>query len=198
MTPEDDRSTNTSAHGPMTGLGLLDNLPAAASAELARAAREVRLPSGSSIFVEGDAGDAAYVIQSGLVDIVAGRGEGMVRIVTLGPGEVLGEQSLLTGRPRSATAVCQTGVKLWRIDHADFLAAVASVPDLGSAVARILSERLATTSRRAGLRRGQTVLVLSDNPEVLGGVVTPVAEACRTLLGEDPFILTPTRKTGWG
>ena len=198
MTPEHRRLTGALGQGPLTGLGLLENLPPAAAGELTRAAREVRLPARSTIFVEGDAGNAAYLIQSGLVDLMAGGADGGVRVVTLGPGEVLGEQSLLTGRPRSATAVCQTGVKLWRIDHADFLTAVATVPELGSAVARVLSERLATSRDRAGHRRGQTVLVLSDSPEVLGGVVTPLAMACRKLLGEDPFILAPIRKTGWG
>jgi len=180
------------------GFGLLDSLSPAAAGEFARAAREVRLPAGSTIFVEGDVGDAAYLIQSGLVDVMASGRDGLVRMVTLGPGEVLGEQSLLTGQPRSATAMCQTGVKLWRIDHADFLAAVASVPELGSAVARVISERLANSSRHSGLRRGQTVLVLSDNPQHLGGVVTHLATSCRALMGEDPFILAPTRKTGWG
>jgi NTE family protein len=198
MNTEEQRYTEKEPHEPYSGLGLLGSLSPAAAGELVRAAREIRLPAGSTVFVEGDAGDAAYLIQSGLVDVMAGDVGGPVRMVTLGPGEVLGEQSLLTGQSRSATAVCQTGVKLWRIDHADFLAAVASVPELGAAVARVLSQRLATSGRRSGLRRGQTVLVLSDNPDALGGVVTPLANACRTLLGEDPFILAPTRRAGWG
>jgi len=197
MTGRDGKQARTLDDRPHTDFGLLDDLPPAAVAELVRAAREVRLPEGSTIFVEGDAGDAAYLIQSGLVDVMAGGPDSPVRMVTLGPGEVLGEQSLLTGRSRSASAVCQTGVKLWRIDHADFLAAVATVPELGSAVARVLSERLATSGRRAGLRGGQTVLVLSDRPEVLGDVVTALATACRKLLGEDLFILAPKLGSGW-
>jgi NTE family protein len=202
MTPPDGRAREK-GHGPQAEFGFINSLPPAAADELARAARDVRLAAGSTIFCEGDAGDAAYVIQSGLVDVMAGGVMaggvgGPARLVTVGPGEVIGEQALLTGRPRSATAVCQTGVTLWRIDHADFLAAMASVPEFGSAVARVLSERLATSGRRAGLRRGQTVLLLSETPEVLGGIVTPLAAACRALLGEDPFIVAPTRRAGWG
>jgi CRP-like cAMP-binding protein len=77
--------------------------------------------------IEGEAGDAAYLIQSGRVDVMAGGLDDRVRVVTLGPGEVLCERSLLKGRPSSAAVVGQTGVKLRRMDHADFLAAVAAV-----------------------------------------------------------------------
>ncbi|HXQ63150.1 MAG TPA: cyclic nucleotide-binding and patatin-like phospholipase domain-containing protein [Acidimicrobiales bacterium] len=184
--------------GPNTGLSFFDSLPPMAAGELIRAAREVRLPARSTVFVEGDPGNAAYLIRSGLVDVVAEGAGTTAGVVTFGPGDVFGEQALLTGRPRSATALCQTGVRLWRIDHADFLAAVASVPELGAAVARLLSDRLAASGRHAGFGRGQTVLVMSDHPGVLAGVVTPLARACGAFLGEEPCIVAPARRGGWG
>jgi hypothetical protein len=58
------------------------------TAEPARAAREIRLPAGSTTFVEGDAGDAAYLVQWGLVDLMAGGVDFHSRTVTLVPGEV--------------------------------------------------------------------------------------------------------------
>jgi NTE family protein len=170
------------AHAP-AGPGLLDSLLPEATDALTRVARRVRLPAGATIFAQGDSGDAMYVVESGLVDIFVGDDNEPVRLMTLGPGEVVGEQSLLTGRPRSATAVTQTGTALLRVDHADFLEAVLSVPQLGAAVAGVLSERLAVTSRRgAGLRRGQTALVLGAHPQVVGAVVAPLLAACEELL----------------
>src|SRR5437764_4183631 len=109
-------------------LGLLDELPSAVVAELRLAADELRLPAGATIFAEGEPGDALYLIRSGLVDVLAGDAGAPALIVTRGPGEVLGEQSLLTGRPRVATAVARTAVDAWRLGQAEFLSAVVRLP----------------------------------------------------------------------
>src|SRR5438105_717661 len=146
-------------------LGVLDDLPPAGLAAIERAVREVRLPAGSTVFEQGDPGDSLYRIRSGLVDVLGQAADGPTRVVTIGPGETVGEQSLLSGRPRSATARAQTGVTLWRLDHADFIELLAMLPELGTNVARIVSERLTAASRtRLGLPKGQTVVVCSRTP----------------------------------
>jgi NTE family protein len=190
-----------------TATDVLGSLLPQAIESLTRVARRVRLPAGATVFAQGDAGDAMYVVESGLVDIFLGEGhvvsgdvagrtgtkDGAIRLMTLGPGEVVGEQSLLTGRPRSASAVTQTGATLLRIDHADFLEAVTSDPKLGAAVAGVLSQRLAVTSRRGvGLRKGQTALVLGEHPRVVGAVVAPLLTACEELLASGCLLVAPS------
>src|SRR5712691_8572478 len=117
-------------------LGVLEGLSADGFEALERAVREVCLPAGARVFEAGDPADSLFIVRSGLIDVVGQGSAGATRIVTIGPGETVGEQSLLSGRPRSAAAVAQTGVTLWRLDHIDFIRLVASLPQFGANVAR--------------------------------------------------------------
>ena len=72
---------------------------------LADRALERSFPRHSRLFHQGDPGTGLYVVVSGLVKVVVTSedGEEMV-LVTLGPGEALGELSIVDGGPRSASA----------------------------------------------------------------------------------------------
>lgn len=122
--------------------------------------------AGAYIFEQGDEGDALYLIDEGEIDLFvrapeagprAGRAErpsagdvvaGWDRIARLGPGDAFGEMALLTGEPRSATAVPATRVLLWRIPKDDFDELVAVSPALAAAVGQLLARNLEATSSR--------------------------------------------------
>jgi CRP/FNR family cyclic AMP-dependent transcriptional regulator len=72
---------------------------------LADRALERSFPRHGRLFYQGDPGTGLFVVASGLVKVVVTSedGEEMV-LVTLGPGEALGELSLVDGGPRSASA----------------------------------------------------------------------------------------------
>ena len=59
---------------------------------------------GTTLFNEGDPGDAAYVVTFGEIEILKASADQPVRIAVSGPGVIVGEMSLLTGEPRNATA----------------------------------------------------------------------------------------------
>jgi NTE family protein len=165
--------------------GFLDTLGDAARARFERSLRDVRVPEGGTVFDEGGPPDAMYVVRSGLVDLVATGPAGRVRLATVGPGECFGEQALVTGRPRTAAAVAQTGVVLGRLDHTDFVELIAAEPDLWAEIARVLSERLKSATRlRIGLPRGQTVVVWSDDHDIAAEVADALAASCERLLHE--------------
>ncbi len=65
---------------------------------------EKKYPKESTLFVEGMAGEVLYIIKSGKVDIVKKTPQGEVLLSSLGPGEFLGEMSLIDDSKRSATA----------------------------------------------------------------------------------------------
>lgn len=65
---------------------------------------EKKYPVGSTLFVEGMTGEVLYIIKSGKVDICKKTEKGELVIASLGPGEFLGELSIIDEGKRSATA----------------------------------------------------------------------------------------------
>ena len=64
--------------------------------------REV-FSGGQVIFQSGDAGDCAYLIEEGVVEILVVKQGGEHRIRSIGKGELFGEVSLIDYEPRTAT-----------------------------------------------------------------------------------------------
>ncbi len=64
-------------------------------------------PSNATILSEGDSGDYLLLILTGSVNVVKrGQGDEEIIVSTVGPGEFLGEMSMVDGKERSAT--CKT------------------------------------------------------------------------------------------
>jgi len=61
-----------------------------------------RFAAGEMLMTEGEAGDEAYLILSGNVQVVKGKGEEAIVLSTLGPGDIVGEMSLIARAPRAA------------------------------------------------------------------------------------------------
>jgi CRP-like cAMP-binding protein len=70
--------------------------------------------AGARIVVEGEPGDAAFVILSGTCLVTKRAGKRRQTVRRLGPGEVFGEAAVLSGRPRTASveAVSQVTVRV--------------------------------------------------------------------------------------
>jgi signal transduction histidine kinase len=78
---------------------------------------EVNLSAGEILFTEGSTGDQAYVIQEGQIEIYKSVGKREVLLAVRGPGEVIGEMSLLDAVPRNASGRARTDCKLVAITH---------------------------------------------------------------------------------
>jgi cAMP-dependent protein kinase regulator len=65
----------------------------------------IEVPAGTVVIHEGDQGAGLYVVLSGALEVSAlhGSPSSPVLLATLGPGDVFGEISLVTGLPTSAT-----------------------------------------------------------------------------------------------
>lgn len=59
---------------------------------------------GERVFTEGDAGDAAFVVEVGSIAIIKSIEGTDVRLATIGAGELFGEMAILDGSPRMARA----------------------------------------------------------------------------------------------
>ncbi len=84
--------------------------------DVLRALRPRSMREGETIFRQGDAGEAAFVVESGAVEIRIGD----LTVARMGAGEVFGELALIDGAARSASAVCVETGTLHRLDKAEF------------------------------------------------------------------------------
>jgi EAL domain-containing protein (putative c-di-GMP-specific phosphodiesterase class I) len=64
----------------------------------------IELPAGTLLFSEGDNGNAAYLIQSGEVEIFATRDGKDLSLARRGPGDMVGEMAVIVPGRRSASA----------------------------------------------------------------------------------------------
>lgn len=102
----------------------------------------VTAKQGETIFHQGDPGNALYLINEGLIDIRSGTNGGEKIIATLGPGHSFGEMALLTGDPRSASAIAKTDLQLLRLGKDQFDALMEVSPTLRKAVEQLNSQRI--------------------------------------------------------
>jgi len=106
--------------------------------KIERLVDEMELPAGHVLMEQGRAGSEFFVIVEGKVRVDR---DGM-RIDTLGPGDFLGEISLVDHRPRTATAVCETACRVLVLGHREFHTLMADEPSIAQAVMRSLADRL--------------------------------------------------------
>ena len=76
----------------------------------------VKFNAGDTILSEGEAGDTAFLIVAGSVEVSIGEGAKAKSVGTLDAGEVFGEMSLIEPGPRSATVKAVTDTECLR-DH---------------------------------------------------------------------------------
>jgi CRP-like cAMP-binding protein len=113
--------------------------------ELFRDDADFRIVSaGATVFEEGEAGDALYVILEGEVELRIGE----AALETLGPGDVFGEMALVDDAPRVATAMAKTLCKLVPVGRSRFLALVRQRPEFSLHLMKVMAERLRRMNRR--------------------------------------------------
>src|SRR5512145_374583 len=97
---------------------------------------------GTVLFREGEPGKEMYVVQQGRVTVSKRVGDVEKILTSLGPGEFLGEMSILNGKPRSATATCAEASRLLVIDAKTFEAMIRSSAEIAVRLIQKLAERL--------------------------------------------------------
>ena len=91
---------------------------------------------GDVLLREDQIGREAFVIVGG--EVAVSRGDDYV--TTLGPGDIVGETALLTGRRRSATVTATAPVTAYVMDVREF-ASVLAIGGVGDAVRRVAERR---------------------------------------------------------
>jgi CRP/FNR family transcriptional regulator, cyclic AMP receptor protein len=111
--------------------------------QVTKIVRPISVPRRTTIIRAGEPGNAAYLILSGTLKVHADQSDGSNVILGIhGPGQLVGEMSLLERRECSATVATLEQSTLWSIDHSALETCLQTIPLLTYNLSRHLSRRL--------------------------------------------------------
>jgi hypothetical protein len=109
---------------------------------VAAAGVENLYPDGEMIAAQGEPGGAMHVVVKGEIEVDVKDDDRQVWLARRGPGEVVGEMSLITGEPRMASLVASGEVRTLSIDRPRFHRILTERPEVSLAVMRQLCFRI--------------------------------------------------------
>ena len=119
--------------------------------------------AGDTMLAEGDAPSEIYVIDEGSADVIMTDARGREhRLNRVGPGGSLGEMSVFSGRPVSATVRASTDVSVYVLGKSDFRRVGSMFPRLYENVGSMLAARLVEADRRHVHDDRARIAVLED------------------------------------
>jgi CRP/FNR family transcriptional regulator, cyclic AMP receptor protein len=130
--------------GADTKLAMLRSVPLFASMRgkdleaVGRMADSIDLPAGKALMRQGEQGNEMFVLASGSVRVERNGTE----IATLGPGQAVGEMSLLSEGPRLATVTTLEPTTAFVVGHREFHTLLADSAELRQCILDNLAARI--------------------------------------------------------
>jgi CRP-like cAMP-binding protein len=133
----------------LRGIALFDGLTPDQFAMLSQLLHRRAVPGGATLMLAQEPGEIAYLILSGTVKVYVDQPDGAeVILELLGPGQLVGEMSLLDNVERSASVVTLERCSLLWIDRSAFATCLRTMPALAGNITRLLSRRLRLADAR--------------------------------------------------
>jgi aquaporin Z len=104
--------------------------------------------SGEPVMTEGEPAGDAYVVERGRLEVRRGAGLDGVELARLGPGDWVGEMSLLLDEPRSASVIAATDAQLRRVTKHDLGQVLTEDPQRTQELLRQLARRVKAANER--------------------------------------------------
>jgi CRP-like cAMP-binding protein len=141
-------------------------------------------PRGTVLFREGEPGRDMYVVQQGRVNVSKKLGDVEKILSSMGPGEFLGEMSILNNRPRSATATCAEDSKLLVIDAKTFEAMIRGNAEIAIRMIKKLADRVAEANEQI-----ENLLFADASSRVVHYLATAAEKAPKGAAGHEIHVL---------
>lgn len=106
------------------------------------------VPKGTFVMREGDPGNCAYLIQSGVVKVFTEKDDKKTVLATLEAGEIFGEMALVFDEPRSASVVAAEETNLIVITREMFKQKLHKTDPTIKAIIGMLIKRVTQTNER--------------------------------------------------
>jgi CRP-like cAMP-binding protein len=167
-------------------------LPEAERAALLAAGTHVRFDDDAILLLQGEIGECAYVLTSGLAKVIVAAESGAETTLAIrSRGDLMGEFALLDDKPRTATARAVGEVTALKIGGSAFMQLTSDSAAMQAAVTRyLLSKMRSTTERRAAER-------VWDAKERLAQVLYDLARL-HALPGPDGAVRVPITQSELG
>lgn len=160
-------------------------------AEIEALGEWVRVPSGGTLFRQGETDDSLHLVVTGRFVVLTTRGDGRERNVgEITRGESIGEMSMFTGEARSATILATRESDLIRFDRAAFERLIERHPGVMMRIIETLIKRLSNTIRAPSI--GHTVTNVALVPADEKVPLTEFTERLGRALEESGRVLTLT------
>jgi hypothetical protein len=107
--------------------------------QLANTAREIVLGPMERIIVEGRPGSSLFLVGAGSLEVLIRQSDGIDKVIDVkSRGDVVGEVSLLTGAPRTATVRAMRSATVYEIGKRQYQPIIEARPDLVNELAGIM------------------------------------------------------------
>lgn len=123
---------------------------------IAFSAERVTYRPGELLCLQGEAGDAAYVILRGRAEVLVDGPQGPNRVAELSENDVVGEIAILCDITRTASVKAVTQVEALRICKDTFLKLMSDFPEMAIEVIRVLADRLHRTTRELAVEKSRS------------------------------------------
>lgn len=133
-------------------IGLFHRFSDVELAALAADVEERPFREGERLFAQGDAGGSLLLLAEGVVEVRVRVDCGETPLERLRPGDVLGEISLLTGQPRTASAVALTDGLAFEIRKEHLEPILRARPQLAEDLAELMARRQSFNRERLAAR----------------------------------------------
>ncbi len=137
--------------------------------------------SGETIFQRGEQGDHAYFIERGLVEVIIPKDGKDFVIARLGPGEIIGEMSMIDDAPRSASVVCKEETEVIVIQRSRFLKPLTSADPMMNLILRVVLTRFRDAQNRYS--------GLADDPTKYDGSLEKIREMAFKRINDERDLL---------
>jgi len=146
--------------------------------------------AGETVFREGETGDELLCVVDGRLDTLVNDIAGQEIVLdAIGPGDTVGELSMLDGRPRSATLRCMENARLLVLGRDELLRVLSRAPHM----ALDMMAQMAARARRVDdLLRSRVTRNVNEEVAQKRTPVERVADAIAAFSGSIPFLILHT------
>ncbi|MBP2313951.1 mechanosensitive ion channel family protein [Azospirillum soli] len=109
--------------------------------ELAAGMHVRHVPAGEAVVRQDELGTSLFLVAEGALDVRGAFGGRTILLDHMGPGDVFGEMSLLTGQPRSASVIANTDAVVYELDKEALDPVLRRRPELAARLADLMGLR---------------------------------------------------------